>query len=154
MDKVTMKVKKLYEDAKLPKKAHIQDGCYDVYCYLPKKEYPAGEVIVQPHETVKLHTGFAASVPEGYFGTIVPRSGLATKEGLRPANTPSVIDVGYTGEWLVAIHNDSEVIRIIQNGDRICQMTLIPIPQLEFELVDELEDTERGATGFGDSGKK
>lgn len=144
-----LKIKKLYEDATLPKKAHDTDGAFDVYAYIPE-----GSIKIQPHETVKLHTGFAAAVPYGYFGTFMPRSGLATKEGLRPANTPSLIDYGYTGEWLAAIHNDSTSVRVIEHGDRICQMTLIPIPNIILEEVDELEESERGATGFGDSGKK
>lgn len=154
MDKVTMKVKKLYEDAKLPKKAHSQDACFDVYCFLKEEDYPKREVIIHPHEIVKLHTGFSAAVPEGYFGTIVPRSGLASKEGLVPVNSPSVVDVGYTGEWFIAMINLSNVNHIIKHGDRICQMTLIPNPMVEFEMVDSLEDSERGATGFGDSGKR
>lgn len=154
MEKVILKMVKLYEDAKLPKKAHLQDAAYDIYCYLPKEEYPDGEVKIYAHETVKLHTGFSASVPEGYFGTFVPRSGIASKEGLAPINTPSVIDVGYTGEWLIAIHNHSDETRVIKNGDRICQMMLIPVPNVEIKMVDSLEDSDRGSTGFGDSGKQ
>lgn len=154
MEKVVLKMVKLFEDAKLPKKAHSTDACWDIYAYIPKSVAENEEVMIHPHETVKLHTGFSAAVPVGYFGTFVPRSGMASKEGLCPINTPSVIDVGYTGEWLLALHNHSEETRYVKNGDRVCQMTLIPIPEVEIEMVDSLEDTERGATGFGDSGKR
>ena len=80
------------------------------------------------------------------------RSGLSTKQGLRPATAVSVIDSDYVGEIFIPIYNDSNEIRIIEHGQRICQLVILPYLNAEFEEVDKLEDTERGEGGFGSSG--
>ena len=110
-------------------------------------------VEISPGETVKIGTGIAITPLAGYFGAIFARSGLATKQGLRPANCVGVCDEDYTGEYIVAIHNDSEFGRIIYNGDRIAQLVFLPyIEDIGIEIVDDLESTERGAGGFGSTG--
>ena len=109
-------------------------------------------VHIAPHETIKIPTGWAFQPPEGYAGFIYARSGLATKNGLRPANCLGVCDCDYVGEYIVAVHNDTDKYQFINNGDRIAQLEFRPYEQAEFELVDKLDETERGDGGFGSSG--
>ena len=99
-------------------------------------------------------TGLAMEIPKEYWGGIFPRSGLASKKGLRPANCVGVIDSDYRGEVIVAVHNDSNNVRRIDPQERIAQFTLLPKYNLTFEEVDELTDTARGDGGFGSSGSK
>ena len=109
-------------------------------------------VHIAPHETIKLPTGWAFQPPEGYAGFIYARSGLSTKNGLRPANCLGVCDEDYRAEYIVALHNDTDEVQTIHNGDRIAQLEFRPYEQSEFELVDELDKTERGLAGFGSTG--
>ena len=92
-------------------------------------------------------------MPDGYFGAIFARSGLAAKQGLRPANCVGVADSDYRGEYIVAVHNDTDEPKIIENGDRIAQLVIMPYLSVEFEEAQELDATERGAGGFGSTGK-
>ena len=92
--------------------------------------------------------------PEGFFVGVYARSGLSTKEGLRPANCVGVCDEDYTGEYIVAVHNDSDVVRTVKHGDRIAQLILQKRYDMEFDEVEELEETNRGAGGFGSTGKQ
>ena len=85
---------------------------------------------------------------------VYARSGLSSKEGLRPANCVGVIDEDYRGEYLVAVHNDSEVTRSVRHGDRIAQILLQKRYDMDFEEVDELDTTGRGVGGFGSTGKQ
>ena len=110
-------------------------------------------VNIAPHSTIKIPTGWAFQPPEGYAGFIYARSGLATKNGLRPSNCVGVCDEDYSGEYIVAIHNDTDDYQFINNGDRIAQLEFRPYEQAEFELVDELDETERGDGAFGSTGK-
>ena len=93
-------------------------------------------------------------IPNGYFGAIFARSGLATKEGLRPANCCGVVDQDYRGEIIVALHNDSDNVRFITPNERIAQLVVIPYLEIEFNEVDRLNTTSRGAGGFGSTGGK
>ena len=92
-------------------------------------------------------------IPEGYFGAIFARSGLAAKEQLRPGNCVGVVDSDYRGEWKIILHNDSEQERTVIPGERIAQMVVIPYLSVAFDEVNELSETERGAGGFGSTGK-
>ena len=108
---------------------------------------------IAPHQTVKIPTGIAVELPKGTFGGIYARSGIATKEGLRPANCTGIIDSDYRGEIIVALHNDSDTYRVVEPGERIAQLivqTYIPVRYNEVKL---LSDTERGTDGFGSTGK-
>lgn len=109
-------------------------------------------VNIAPHSTIKIPTGWAFQPPEGYAGFIYARSGLATKNGLRPSNCVGICDEDYSGEYIVAIHNDTDDYQFINNGDRIAQLEFRPYEQAEFELVDELDETERGDGAFGSTG--
>lgn len=140
-------VKKLTETAKLPERGSEYAAGYDLFADVEKS------VEITPTETRMIGTGVAMEIPEGYFGGIFARSGLSSKEGLRPANCVGVIDSDYRGEIKVALHNDSETDRYIFRGQKIAQLVVIPFLQVEFEEVEELNDTVRGAGGFGSTGK-
>ena len=158
-----MKFKRLSDTMIVPTKAHDTDACFDIYADTFNLIYADtfgfsnirdnGEVCIFPHETVIIPTGFATNIPHGYWGAIFARSGLASKQGLRPANCVAVIDESYTGEWKIPLHNDGEDIRVIHHGDRIAQFTLLPYYDIQLEEVDELDETDRGSGGFGSSGR-
>lgn len=114
--------------------------------------YSAHDKVIYPHTTEKIDTGCQFELPDGYFAAIFARSGLATKDGLRPANCVGVCDSDYRGNYIVALHNDSDRVRIIHKGDRIAQMVILPCFQAEFEETGELSDTKRGDGGFGSTG--
>ena len=145
----TVQIKKLNERAKLPTTGSQYAAGYDLYACLDGD----GAVIIPPHHTVRIGSGIAVALPEGTFGAVFARSGLASKEGLRPANCVGVVDCDYRGECIVAVHNDSDTDRTIHDGDRIAQMVLLPYLPMEFEEVGELPETARGAGGFGSTGK-
>ena len=157
---VNVKIKKLTETAKIPTKAHAEDAAFDLYADIPNDTFiPWGStekrngLKILPHTTVKVGTGIAMAIPNGYWGAIYARSGIATKQGLRPANAVGVVDSSYRGEIIVALHNDSSETQIIEHGQRIAQFMLAPVILTEFEETDNLDETSRGAEGFGDSGK-
>lgn len=114
--------------------------------------YSCGFSIIEPHTTLKIGTGIAMEIPEGYFGAIFARSGLATKRGLRPANCVGVVDSDYRGEIIVALHNDSDFPQEVSDGERIAQIVIIPYLPVDFTEVDNLSSTVRGEGGFGSTG--
>ena len=142
-----MKIKRLDEKAIVPTRGSEYAAGYDLYAVLSEEE-----LIIWPHDTVMVNTGWAMKVPERCFGAIFARSGLASKQGLRPANCVGVIDSDYRGPVKVALHNDSEQRQRIKNGERIAQLILMPFYEIDFYEVDELDDTERGEGGFGSTG--
>ena len=107
---------------------------------------------IAPHETVQIDTGLQFEIPDGYFAAICARSGIALKEGLRPANCIGICDSDYRGNYIVALHNDSETERTVVPGERIAQMVVIPYLRVAFEESSGLSDTERGDGGFGSTG--
>ncbi len=115
---------------------------------------PGGNIEVKPGETVLIHTGIAMEIPEGYVGLIFARSGLASKRGLAPANKVGVIDSDYRGEIMVALHNHSEKSAVVEGGERIAQISIVPFLKADFVISDELSSTVRGEGGFGSTGKK
>ena len=140
-------VKKLNNLAKLPTRGSENAAGYDLYAAT------SYNIEIQPHTTVKIGTGLSFELPQGTFAAIFPRSGIATKRGLRPANCVGVCDNDYRGEYIVALHNDTNEIQIIEPQERIAQMILLPFVEMSFNEVNELSDTVRGGSGFGDSGK-
>ena len=138
------RVKKLYDDSILPTKGSKYAAGFDLYAH--------EDAVIEPHTNVKIGTGVAITPPEGTFGAIFARSGLATKQGLRPANCVGVCDYDYTGEYIIALHNDSNETRYVQKGDRIGQVAFIPYIDAFITEVKELEITERGDGGFGSTG--
>ena len=144
----SVKIKKLYEDATIPTYGSAAAAGLDLYAYTENKE----PITIGAHETVKIGTGISIEPPVGTFGAIFARSGLATKQGLRPANCVGVCDWDYRGEYIVALHNDSDEPRTIEHGDRIAQLIFLSYAQWDIEEVEELTLTERGDGGFGSSG--
>lgn len=142
-----IKIKKLTDTATIPTRGSEYAAGYDLYADIKEP------VVIKPHETAKVGTGLAIEIPDGYFGAIFARSGLATKQGLRPANCVGVCDSDYRGEYIVAIHNDSNEERTIQPKDRMGQLVVMPYLAVEFDEVDELGETARGEGGFGSTGK-
>jgi dUTP pyrophosphatase len=144
---MNIQVKKLKDNAQLPTRGSAYAAGYDLYACLDEA------ITIAAGETVKVGTGLSIAVPEGYFGAIFARSGLAAKEGLRPANCVGVADSDYRGEYIVALHNDSSVTRTVTPGERIAQLVIMPFLSVTFEEAQELNATERGEGGFGSTGK-
>lgn len=147
-----IKIKKIYEDATIPTRGSYYAAGYDLYAYIPCKEEDT-DLIINPHETVLIGTGVAIQPPKDCFGAVFARSGLASKQGLRPANCVGVCDYDYTGEYMIALHNDSTEPRFIKHGERIGQVVFIPYMNVNFIEVESLDATERGDGGFGSTGK-
>lgn len=140
-------IKKLDSNAVLPTRGSEYAAGWDLHA-LNSEE-------ITPQETKKVGTGIAIQIPDGYFGAIFARSGLATKQGLRPANCVGVVDQDYRGELIVALHNDSNVTRSFEAGERIAQLVLIPYLNFDgWNEVDDLNKTKRGSGGFGSTGTK
>lgn len=113
-----------------------------------------GELVFAPNETKLVHTGIAMEIPEGYVGLIYARSGIATKRGLAPANKVGVIDSDYRGEIMVALHNHYNQEARIEAGERVAQIVITPYIAVNFIQTDSLDETDRGAGGFGSTGTK
>lgn len=140
-------IKKLNENAIIPTRGSEGAAGMDLYACT------SSPIVIMPHNTVKVGTGLAIEIPDGYFGAIFARSGLATKQGLRPSNCVGVCDSDYRGEYIVALHNDTNEPQTINPMERIAQLVIMPYLSVEFNEVDELDDTERGSGGFGSTGK-
>lgn len=140
-------IKKLSDTAIIPTKGSKYAAGHDLYADIKEA------IQINPGDTLKVSTGVAIAIPEGCFGGIYPRSGLATKQGLAPANKVGVIDSDYRGPIIVALHNHSSIPQIIHPGDRIAQLIIQPYWQFDWDEVDELDETDRGDGGFGSSGK-
>ena len=111
------------------------------------------EVIIPPNQTMLIPTGFYIEVPNGYEAQVRPRSGLAIKYGISVLNTPGTIDADYRGEVKVILTNFGKNNFVIRRGDRIAQLVIAPVIQAEWEEVPTLDETLRGAGGFGHTGK-
>ena len=141
-------VKKLNENAVLPTYGSEFSAGADLYALAER------EIVIEPGETVLVHTGLAMEIPEGYAGLIYARSGLASKRGLAPANKVGVVDADYRGEIMVALHNHSTITQAVAPKERIAQLVVAPFLKAEFEETETLSDTVRGEGGFGSTGKQ
>lgn len=144
-----VKVKKMRPGAKLPVRGSASAAGADLCACL---DYDL--VSIPPHATKMIPTGLAMEIPEGMFGAIFARSGLASKRGLRPANCVGVVDSDYRGEVMVALHNDTDLNQMVENGERVAQFVLMPSCLSQFTEAKELSSTDRGDGGFGSSGTK
>ena len=140
-------IKILNENAHLPTRGSSDAAGYDLYAATTVP------IEIQPHETKKIGTGLSFELPSGTFAAIVARSGIATKRGLRPANCIGICDADYRGEYIVALHNDTDQVQTIEPKERIAQVILLPFIEMEFTEFENLSETERGSGGFGASGK-
>ena len=143
-----MKIKRLKENAIVPTTGSEYAAGYDLYACLGTTS-----IEIPPHSTAMIDIGWAMEIPEGTFGAIFARSGLASKQGLRPANCVGVIDADYRGPVKVALHNDTNEMQIVVENERIAQLVILPYLVTDFHEVDELDETNRGTGGFGSTGK-
>ena len=141
-----MKIKLLSNLATVPTRGSEYAAGYDLYAAIEET------TVIPAHCTVKIPTDIAMEIPTGFAGLIMARSGLATKEGLRPANCVGLIDSDYRGNVIVALHNDTDIDKIVNSKERIAQLMIVPFEAVEFEVVDELSDTVRADGGFGSTG--
>ena len=142
-----VKVKKLRENAVIPKIATKGSAAADLYACIEE------EVVIPAGGSAVIPTGIAVAVPEGYGAFIFARSGLGIKHGIVPRNCVGVIDSDYRGEVCVGLQNHSDKEYTVQPQDRIAQMAIMPVMPADFVECEELSDTERGEGGFGSTGK-
>jgi dUTP pyrophosphatase len=145
MEEVTLRVVRLDAAAVLPRYAHPGDAGLDLVA--------ARSVELAPGARAAVPTGLAVEVPDGWVGLVHPRSGLARRHGVTVANAPGTIDAGYRGEVQVLLVNLGDEPVAIAAGDRIAQLLLQRVGRVQVIEVDELEDSVRGAGGFGSSGR-
>ena len=144
---MNIRVKKLCQSAVLPTYGTEYAAGADLYALQGE------DIVIPPHESVKLHTGLSFEIPEGYAGFVYARSGLATKSGLAPANKVGVIDADYRGEVMVVLYNHSSEARTVKGGERVAQIVIAPVIHASFEEADSLSDTVRADGGFGSTGR-
>lgn len=139
-------IHRLSEEAVVPSNAYHGDAGFDLVS--------VESVEISPKETRKVKTGIIIEIPEGYGGFILPRSGMSVNNHITIPNSPGLIDSGYRGEVLVALHNNSEKRYEVNAGDRIAQMVIMQVSQTNFNEVsiEKISDTERSTGGFGSSG--
>lgn len=135
----------LTKNFKAPTKSTSESAGFDIY--MPE----AGEVT--NNDTIRIPLGFSSEIEKGYVALILPRSGVGAKFGLELNNTCGVIDSDYRGEWMAAIKTKNFNLFQWNKGERLLQFLLVPVPEVELEIVESLTDSERGTKGFGGSGK-
>ena len=145
---VKILIKKTNKEVITPKYKTDGSSGVDLSAFLEKK------VVIKPNSSELIPTGLQVAIPEELEVQIRPRSGLAAKESIGVLNSPGTIDSDYRGELKIILFNHGNKDFIINNGDRIAQMVLVPIVKMEFEEVDSLPNTDRGQGGFGSTGKK
>ena len=128
-----------------PKKAHPDDAGYDLCSRI--------DAVLEPLSGMAIPVGFAIEVPPGYEAQIRPRSGLAAKHHITVTNSPGTVDANYRGEIKAILYNLGKEPFIIQRGDRIAQMVICELPEIELVEATELSETDRNTNGFGSSGK-
>ena len=128
----------------LPQRAYAGDAGLDLAA--------CERVELQPGARAVVGTGLAVAIPEGYAGYVQPRSGLASRHGITIVNSPGLVDSGYRGELRVVLLNtDRQETFVVEPGMRIAQLVILPVPEVEPVVVEELPDSERGVRGFGSS---
>ena len=143
-----VKFKKLTETALMPTKGSAGAAGYDLYADTQT------DITVYPGETVPFYTGLALEIPNGYAGFIFPRSGIATKRGLRLSNCVGVVDSDYRGNIGVPLYNDSDSPQVVERQERIAQLVIMPVTDVQlYETPGDLSWTERGEAGFGSTGR-
>jgi dUTP pyrophosphatase len=141
---IELPIRRLRDDAVVPERAYSGDAGLDLAA--------CERVELPPGERVMVGTGLAVAIPEGYAGYVQPRSGLAARHGITIVNSPGLVDSGYRGELRVILLNtDREEPFVVEPGMRIAQLVIVPVPDVETVVVDELPESERGVRGFGSS---
>jgi dUTP pyrophosphatase len=143
---IELRIKLLDEDLPLPRYQHDGDAGLD----LPSRV----DFVLEPGERAMIPTGIAVAIPPGYAGFVLPRSGLASRHGIALVNSPGLVDSGYRGEMaIMMINTDKRKAFHIKRGDRIAQLVIQKVENVTIVKVEELDDTSRGAGGFGSTGK-
>jgi dUTP pyrophosphatase len=141
---IELPIQRLRDDAVVPARAYTGDAGLDLSA--------CERVELAPGERAVVGTGLAVAIPEGYAGYVQPRSGLAAKHGISMVNTPGLVDSGYRGELKVILLNtDRRETFVVEAGMRIAQLVVLPVPEVDPVVVDELPASERGVRGFGSS---
>jgi dUTP pyrophosphatase len=141
---IELPIQRLRDDAVVPERAYAGDAGLDLSS--------CERVELAPGERALVGTGLAVAIPPGYAGYVQPRSGLAVKHGISMVNTPGLIDSGYRGELkIILINTDKREPFVVEPGMRIAQLVVLPVPQVDPVVVDELPSSERGERGFGSS---
>ena len=148
MDTVAIKIRRLEDNTDLAMPSYGSEGSSGMDIRAAVKE----EAVIKPGEIRIIRTGLAVSIPSGYEGQIRPRSGLASKHGIGIVNSPGTIDSDFRGEIGIIVINWGQRPFTIRRGDRIAQMIITKVYRADIIEVDDLDDTERGAGGFGHSG--
>ena len=145
-----IKIKRLPHNPDLPIPSYESAGA----CGFDLRAALVEDIVLQPGRRELVPTGFAFELPQGHEGQLRPRSGLAWKEGVTVINTPSTIDCDYRGEVKIALVNLGQEPFTIKRGMRMAQMVIAPILRPSIREVPELEESERGAGGFGSTGRE
>jgi len=162
---VLVKIEKIYDDVVVPQYAKEGDSGMDVRAYITEERanleqdnyhghgtLPPKTIPIFSHDRKIIPTGIKVSIPQGYEIQVRPRSGMAFKEGITVLNTPGTIDSGYRGEIGVILYNTTDRVIWIEHGYRIAQLVLQEVPQIVWEEVKSVDETSRGAGGFGSTG--
>lgn len=136
--------KRLDPELPIPSAAYIGDAGVDLHTRI--------DFVLKPGERSAVPTGLAVSIPVGFAGLVMPRSGHARRHGLGVVNSPGLIDSGYRGEISVLLINHGDYEVAFERGDRIAQMCIVTVPAIEWTEVEALDDSERGEGGFGSTG--
>ncbi|HJQ75438.1 MAG TPA: dUTP diphosphatase [Gaiellaceae bacterium] len=141
---IELPIRRLRDDAVVPERAYAGDAGLDLAA--------CERVALGPGERATVGTGLAVAIPDGFAGYVQPRSGLAARHGITIVNAPGLVDSGYRGELRVVLLNtDRRESFVVEPGMRIAQLVVVPVPEVEPVLVDELPESERGVRGFGSS---
>lgn len=128
----------------IPTRSHIGDAAIDLQSRI--------DLTLEPGARAVVPTGIAVAIPEGHAGLVIPRSGHAMRHGIGVVNGPGLVDSGYRGEVAVILINHGSDVVSFRRGDRIAQLAVVPVPEVEWVEVDRLEETSRGSGGFGSTG--
>jgi dUTP pyrophosphatase len=143
---IELQIKLLDDGLPMPRYQHDGDAGLDLSSRV--------DLVIEPGERAMVPTGIAVAIPPGYAGFVLPRSGLASRHGIALVNSPGLVDSGYRGEmWIVMINTDKREAFHIKRGDRIAQLVIQRVEDVSIIGVDELDETSRGAGGFGSTGK-
>ena len=140
-----LKFKKLTDFACAPYRSREGDAALDIV----SSECAS----IEPHSIKLIHTGIAIEIEDGFAGLVLPRSGNAVNHGITIINSPGLIDSNYRGEIKVGLHNTSNGVFKVSQGDRIAQLLIVPVLDVDVEVVDSLSESNRGVEGFGSSGR-
>lgn len=146
MKNVNVKIKKLVPEAVIPYYQSTQAAGFDFHS--------TDDVVIMPNETKLIGTGLSFELPESFELQVRSRSGLSAKTGIRVSNSPGTVDSDFRGEVKVILHNTGTIPFTVAVGDRIAQGIIAPFYRGNFEVVEELSETERGSNGFGSTGTK